>query len=222
MKFLTSIVRTRLRYYHHLHRLIMSHFHLIHPHSSLQSPKKPTLSHTLNNSLLQLGMKTRLIQEQNKPCNRRLPLKKRPIFMTKNEVCDQEAHPSTFAPSKRTSRKVVTPSPALRGTAGRTASNFSLSVVTSDLLVLNLDHGAACHSSVLPKTMPHCAPTKVSIRPPLKREPNVSYFTSPIPSSSSEEYALKVKHTSAPCFTKVLDTQSAESYAEPVKVLMLS
>ena len=102
----------------------------------------------------------------------------------------------------------MTPPLSLKGTTDRTTSNYSLSIDTSCLLILNLASNTASCSSFRPKRRLRYAPTKIIIHPILKRESNVSYFASPSPYASSKASALKLKQASAPYFPKILATPS--------------
>ena len=155
-------------------------------------------------------MKPAFIQEKKNPCSRHLPLKKILIYRTENGIYDQETYPSAITSSRITRRNLATPLLALKRTTGRTDHNSSLYIVTSSLLVLNLSSNAVSHSSYMTKRRTHHVTDSISICPPLKREFNGSYFTSPSLSASNKASALNVKHTSEPSFPKILATPSEE------------
>ena len=116
-----------------------------------------------------------------------------------------------------TSNKPITPSSPSKeelkpSTSKVASSNYE---ITSALLVLKLASNSASYSSLRPRRRSHNSPKNISMCPPLKRESNVSYFTSLSLSASIEASTPEVKHTSTPHLPKILTAPCIESCTEP-------
>ena len=107
----------------------------------------------------------------------------------------------------------MTPSPVSKQDERPSKFTSSHSRFTSSLLVLNLTSNAASYSSLRPKRRHHHAHNNIKIHPLLKRDYNVSYFTFPIPSSSSKKSTSKSSSISTPCLPKIL-TRHLQNHAQ--------
>ena len=115
--------------------------------------------------------------------------------------------------------EATNPSSSSSKPSSKPKKHSNVSLVASAIVASTLASNASSHPSFRPKRRSHHAPTNIQIYPPLKRESNVSFFTSSSLSEPKKASTSGVKCASNPSFPKILSKLSFESCLEPSSLM---